>query len=106
MEYTCQMSQKRIYSTTTKETTIVEEKVTNAEGSMTNRIMFTEVMVVEQQAMAGNNMDFHKSRDEITRLVSNDSTGVLETEQKAQDSRKKDLKRAAMQERRRREKNA
>ena len=42
---------------------------------MTNRIMFTEVMVAEEQDMAGNNMDFHKSRDEITRLVSNDNTG-------------------------------
>ena len=104
MEYACQMKQTSIYSTTAKEPAIVEEKVTNAEGSMTNRIMFTEVMVFEQQAMAGNNMDFHKSRDEITRLVSNDSTGILETEQKAQDSRKKDLKRAAMQERTRREK--
>jgi hypothetical protein len=70
---------------------------------MTNRIMFTEVMVVEQQDMTGNNMDFHKSRDEITRLVSNDSTGVLETEQKTQDIRKEDLKRAAMEERTRRE---
>ena len=106
MEYACQMKQKSIYSTTAKEPAIVEEKVATAEGSMTNRIMFTEVMVVEQQAMAGNNMDFHKSRDEITRLVSNDSTGILETEQKAQDIRKEDLKRAAMQERTRRENSA
>jgi hypothetical protein len=89
-----------------KETAIVEEKVATAEGSMTNRIMFTEVMVAEEQDMAGNNMDFHKSRDEITRLVSNDNTGVLESEQQAQDIQKEDLKRAAMQERRRRENNA
>jgi len=93
------MMQKNIYSTTAKETGIVEEKVTNDRGSMTNRIMFTEVMVVEQQDMSGNNMDFHKSRDDITRLVSNDSMGVLETEQKTQDIRKEDLKRATMQER-------
>ena len=73
---------------------------------MTNRIMFTEVMVAEKQDMAGNNMDFHKSRDETTRLVSNDNTGVLESEQRAQDIRKEDLKRAAMQERKRRDKNA
>jgi hypothetical protein len=37
------MMQKRIYSTTTKEKAIVEEKVATAEGSMTNRIMFTGV---------------------------------------------------------------
>ena len=35
--------------------------------------------------------------------MSYDNTGVLETEQKAQDIRKEDLRRAAMQERRRRE---
>jgi hypothetical protein len=70
---------------------------------MTNRIMFTEVMVVEQQTMAGKNMDLCKSRDETTRLMSKDDTGVLESEQRAQDIRKEDLKRAAMQERRRRE---
>jgi len=63
-------------------------------------------MVAEKQDMAGNNMDFHKSRDETTRLVSNDNTGVLESKQRAQDIRKEDLKRAAMQERKRREKNA
>ena len=65
MKYACQMMQKRI-STTAKETAIVEEKVATAEGSMTNRIMFTEVMVAEGQDMAGNNMDFHKSRDETS----------------------------------------
>ena len=43
-------------------------------------------------------MEFHKPGDAIT--------GVLEPEQKAQDIRKEDLKRAAMQERRRRETNA
>jgi hypothetical protein len=48
-------------------------------------------------------MEFHKSRDVITRLVSIDNTGVIEPEQKAQDIWKEDLKRAAMQERRRRE---
>jgi hypothetical protein len=64
---------------------------------MTNRIMFTEVMVAEKQDMAGNNMDFHKSRDETTRLMSNDNTGVLESEQRAQDIRKEDPKRARVQ---------
>jgi hypothetical protein len=49
------------------------------------------------------NMEFHKSRDVITRLVSNDNTSVPEPDQKAQDIRKEDLKRAAMQEHRRRE---
>jgi hypothetical protein len=73
---------------------------------MTNRIMFTKVMVLEEQDMSGNHMDFHKSRDETPRLVSNDNTGVLESEQKAQDIRKEDLKRAAMQEHKRKEKNA
>jgi hypothetical protein len=38
--------------------------------------------------------------------VNNDNTGVLESEKRAQDIRKEDLKRAAMQERKRREKNA
>ena len=38
--------------------------------------------------------------------MSYDNTGVLETEQKAQDIRKEDLKRAAMQERTRRENSA
>ena len=96
MTYTCQMMQRRI-STTAKENAIVEEKVATTESSMTNRIMFTEVMVVgekrmntqpqqtfqnsngqkdEGQDMSGNNMDFHKSRDVITRIVSNDNTGV------------------------------
>jgi hypothetical protein len=56
--------------------------------------------------MAGSNMDFHKSRDKTTRFVSNDNTGVLESEQRVQDLQKEDLKRAAMQERKRREKNA
>jgi hypothetical protein len=56
--------------------------------------------------MTGNNMEFHKPRDEITSLTSNDDTGVLESEQKTQDIRKEDLKRAAMQERKRKEKNA
>ena len=55
-------------------------------------------------------MEFHKSRNVVTRLVRNDNTnvntGVLEPEQKAQDIRKEDLKRAAMQERTRREKRA
>ena len=51
-------------------------------------------------------MDFHKSRDETTRLVSNDNTGVLHSEQRTQDIRKGDLKRAAMQERKRKEKKA
>jgi hypothetical protein len=104
MEYACRMMQKR--NSTMAKPAIVEEKVATAESSMTNRIMFTEVMVAEKQDMAGNNMDFHKSRDETTRLVSNDNTGVLESEQRAQDIRKEDLKRAAMQERKRREKNA
>ena len=103
MEYACQMMQKR--NSTTAKPAIVEEKVATAESSMTNRIMFTEVMVAEKQDMVGNNMDFHKSRDETTRLVSNDNTGVLESEQRAQDIRKEDLKRAAMEERKRREKN-
>jgi hypothetical protein len=67
---------------------------------------FVLPLVAEEQDMAGNNMDFHKSRDETPRLVSNDNTGVLESEQKAQDIRKEDLKRAAMQEHKRREKNA
>ena len=103
MKYACQMMQMR--NSTTEKPAIVEEKVATAEGSMTNRIMFTEVTVAEEQDMAGNNMDFHKSRDEITRLVSNDNTGVLESEQQAQDIQKEDLKRAAMQELRRRENN-
>jgi hypothetical protein len=51
-------------------------------------------------------MDFHKSHDVATKLVSNDNTGVLEPEKKAQDIWKEDLKRAAMQERRRRENDA
>ncbi len=76
--------QKRIYLTTAKKSAIVEEKVATDKGSMTNRIMSPEVMVAEEQDMAGNNMDCHKSRDEIMRLVSNDNTGVLESEQKAQ----------------------
>ena len=118
MQYACQMMQKRIYSTTVKETAIVEEEVATAEGSMTNRIMFTEVMVApekrmntqpqqpsqnsnvqktEGQDMTGNNMEFHKPRDEITRLTSNNDTGVLESEQKTQDIRKEDLKRARVQ---------
>ena len=92
MTYGCQMMQRRI-STTEKENAIVEEKVVTTQVSMTNRIMLTEVMVAgekrmstqpqqpsqnsngqkaEGQAMAGNNVDFHKSRDVITRLVSND----------------------------------
>jgi hypothetical protein len=81
MKYACQMMQMR--NSTTAKPTIVEEKVTTAESSMTIRIMFTEVMVAEEQDMAGNNMDFHKSRDETTRLVNNDNTGVLESEQRA-----------------------
>ncbi len=105
MKHACQMMQMR--NSTTAKPAIVEEKVATAEGSMTNRIMFTEVMVAEEeQDMAGNNMDFYKSCDETTRLVSDDNTGVLESEQRAQDIRKEDLKRAAMQERKRREKNA
>ena len=90
MEYACQMMQRRI-STTAKENAIVEEKVATAEGSMTNRIMLTE---------------FHKSHDVATKLVSNDNTGVLEPEKKAQDIWKEDLKRAAIQERKRRENGA
>jgi hypothetical protein len=35
-------------NSTTPKPVIVEEKVTTAEGSMTNRIMFTEVMMVEE----------------------------------------------------------
>jgi hypothetical protein len=94
---------------------------------MTNRIMFTDVMVAgekrmntqlqqpsqksngqktEGQYMSGKNMEFHKSHDEATKLVSNDNTGVPEPKQKAQDIRKEDLKRAVMQERRRRENGA
>jgi hypothetical protein len=46
MEYACQMMQMR--NSTTPKPVIVEEKVTTAEGSMTNRIMFTEVMMVEE----------------------------------------------------------
>jgi hypothetical protein len=46
------------------------------------------------------------SHDVATKLVSNDNTGVPEPKQKAQDIRKEDLKRAAMQERRRRENDA
>jgi hypothetical protein len=68
MKYACQMMQKR--NSTMAKPAIVDEKVATAEGSMTNRIMFTEVMVAEEQDMAGNNMDFQKSRDKITRLVS------------------------------------
>jgi hypothetical protein len=93
------MMQKR--NSTMAKPAIVEEKVATAESSMTNRIMFTEVMVAgeermntqpqqasqqpsqnsngqkaEGQDMAGNNMEFHKSRDVITRLASNDNTGV------------------------------
>jgi len=41
MEYACQMMQKR--NSTTAKPAIVEEKVATAEGSMTNRIMFTGV---------------------------------------------------------------
>ena len=44
------MMQKRI-SKTAKENAIVEEKVATAEGSMTNRIMFTEVMVPGEKRM-------------------------------------------------------
>ena len=90
MKYACQMMQRRI-STTAKENATVEEKVATAEGSMTNRIMLTE---------------FHKSHDVATKLVSNDNTGVLEPEKKAQDIWKEDLKRAAIQERKRRENGA
>jgi hypothetical protein len=43
--------QKSINSTTVKETAIVEEKVATAEGSMTNRIMFTRVMVTGEKGM-------------------------------------------------------
>jgi hypothetical protein len=83
MTYACQMMHRRI-STTAKENAIVEEKVATAEGSMTNRIMFTDVIVAgekrmntqlqqpsqnsngqkaEGQYMAGKNMEFHKSHD-------------------------------------------
>ncbi len=62
MKYACQMLQMR--NSTTAKPAIVEEKVATAESSMTIRIMFTEVMVAEEQDMAGNNMDFHKSSDE------------------------------------------
>jgi hypothetical protein len=51
MEYACQTMWKSINSTTAKETTIVEEKVTTTEGSMTNRIMFTRVMVAGEKGM-------------------------------------------------------
>jgi hypothetical protein len=44
------MMQRRIL-TTVKENTIVEEKVATAEGSMTNRIMFTDVMVTGEKRM-------------------------------------------------------
>jgi hypothetical protein len=40
---------KRKISTTAKENAIVEEKVPTAEGSMTIRIMFTEVMGTVQK---------------------------------------------------------
>ena len=87
-------------STTAKETAIVEEKVATAEGSMTIRIMFTEVMVAGEKKMNP------QPQPIITRLVSNDSTGFLEPKQKAQDIRKENVKRAAMQERRRGENGA
>ena len=95
MTYACQMMQRRI-STTAKENAIVEGKVATAEGGMTNRIMFTDVMVAgerrmtaqlqqpsqksngqktEGQYMTGKNMEFHKSHDVATKLVSNDNTG-------------------------------
>jgi hypothetical protein len=95
-KYACQLIQKSI-STTTKETAIVEDKVATAEGSMTNRIMFTKVMgtgekrmntqphqssqnsngqKTEGQYMTGKNMEIHKSHDVTTKLVSNDNTGV------------------------------
>ncbi len=48
-------------------------------------------------------MEFHKSHDVATKLVSNDNTGVPEPEQKVQDIRKEDLKRATIQEYKRRE---
>ena len=120
MTYTCRMMQRRI-ATTAKENTIVEEKITTTEDSMTNRIMFTEVMVsgekrmntqlqqasqnsnvqkTEGQDMTGNNMEFHKSHDVATKLLSNDKTGVPEPEQKDQDIRTEDLKRTGMQEHR------
>ena len=91
-----------------KRNAIVEQKAATGKGSMINRVMFTEVMVTgekkmntqlqqssqnsngqkdEGQDMAGNNMHFHKSPDVITRLVSNDNTGVPEPEQKARDIR-------------------
>ena len=94
---------------------------------MTNRIMFTDVMVAgerrmntqlqqpsqnsngqktEGQYMTGKNMEFHKSHDVATKLVSNDNTGVLEPKKKAQDIWKEDLKRAAIQERKSRENGA
>ena len=69
-------------STTAKETAIVEEQVATAEGSMTIRIMFTEVMVAGEKKMNP------QPQPIITRLVSNDSTGFLEPKQKAQDIRK------------------
>ena len=50
MTYACQMMQRRI-STTAKENAIVEEKVATAEGGMTNRMMFTEVMVAGEERM-------------------------------------------------------
>ena len=52
--------------------------------------------------MTGKNMELHNSHDVSTKLVTNDNTGVPETKQKDQNIRKEDLKRAAMQERRRR----
>ncbi len=59
-------------STTAKETAIVEEKVTTTEGSMTDRIIFTEVMGAGEQRM---------NTQPVERPVSNDNTGVPEPEQ-------------------------
>ena len=44
------MMERRISTTATKNT-IVEEKVVTSEGSVTNRIMFTEVMVTGEKRM-------------------------------------------------------
>ena len=120
------MSEKcfRTPTVETKETGIVEEKVDPPEVSMTNRIMFTEVVVTgekrmntqphqssqnsngqktEGQTMTGNNMEFHKSREVVTRPVSDDNTGVLEPERKTQNILKEDLKRESMTDHRRRD---
>ena len=48
MTYACQMMHRRI-STTAKENAVVEEKVAIVEDGMTNRMMFTEVILTNSQ---------------------------------------------------------